>query len=249
MNPSPVGASLPQLPETALLIDPDGLWDVPLDALPSFGGRFQWKLSTVPWPPEIDGFSVRLANSTPEFDVGVGQRKGCVTVLVDSVIPIGLKDCGAILVCSRDAMVTAVASMAAAILSVSLANYVVEYGWKDALEVISRDVLLVAASMRDIDVDTIAACVTQTLGYFQGTSRIEPEAVMLGTIASERAPPHLRFFSNHTKSIRALSGWNCYSIVSCHLSMDLPPAAYLLATFPIPVLPGHRVLPRRRLPR
>ena len=175
-------------------------------------------------------------------------RKGCISVRVDSAIPIGPHECGAILACSHDTMSTAVTSTATATLTVALANHIVHIGWNDAQEVISRDVLIVAASMHATDADTLSGCTARTPGYFQRASRIEPEAVLRGAIAADQEPPSLRDMSNSAHSIRSISALSCHQIVACHLSTQPHAAAVLLATFPISVLPGQRVRARRRWP-
>lgn len=245
---SPTGGAQPRHPFPAVLIDPHGLWSAPLDVLPSFDGRVQWLRSTTPWPPETDGLSIRLANSSAECQSGAERWTGCVTALVDAAVPIGLHGCSAILACSHDTMSTAVVAMATAILTVALANHIAHFGWSDAREIISRDVLMVAAPMHAADADTISGCAARTLGYFQGTSRIEPEAVILGIIASDKEPPGLRDMTDFAHSIRSMSGLTCYQIVACHLSKQAHATAFLLATFPIPALPGQRIRARRRWP-
>lgn len=244
----PTGSAQPRHPFPAMLVDPHGLWDAPLDVLPSFDGRVQWLRSTTSRSPHADGLSIRLARSSAECQSDAELRTGCVTLLVDAAVPIGLQGCGAILVCSHDTMSTAVVAMATAILAVTLANHIAHFEWSDAREIISRDVLMVAASMHAANPDTLSGCAARTLGYFQGASPIEPEAVILGVIASDKEPPGLRDITDLAHSIRSMSGLNCYQIVACHLSKQAHATAFLLATFPIPVLPGQRIRARRRWP-
>lgn len=248
-RPDLTAAVQPAHPFTPLLIDPHGLWSETLDVLPAFDGHVRWETSQTQSQPKTDGLSIRLTNTLADYQSGAEHQKGSVTVLVDSEVPIGLHGCGAILTCSRDTLSAAVAAMAGAIFAVALANHVAHFGWGDVLEVISRDVLMVAVSMPGIDSATIASSAVRTLGYFQGVSRIEPEAVMLGAIASAENPPSLGDMSKLSSSIRAISGLSCHQIVACHLSKQRKAAAFLLATFPIPALPGQPVRARRRWPR
>jgi hypothetical protein len=130
-----------------------------------------------------------------------------------------------------------------------MANHVIGYEWKELLDVLTRDTLVIAARAGSAGHDTTAACALRNLAYFQGDNRIEPEATILGITLPRHRAPDLSEMGQISSSLRALTGLRCHQLTGYRLVPGEDEVAFLLATYPIPALPGERIRARRRWPR
>jgi hypothetical protein len=233
----------------AIIVDPDEFWSEPLNTLPSFDDKVQWAISpTEPRAGEAD-LCFRLAKNLDAAGKRTKTDMTCVTVLVDTAVPLGLRDCGAVLACSQSTMHEAIVAAAGALFTVATANHVVSFEWSELAEVLSRDTLIVAAKASSANLDSVAACALRYLGYFQGTSRIEPETTVLGIVLPQVRTLRLSDMSKYGSSLRAVASHRCHQLIGYRLAFGQDEAAFLLATYPIPGLPGGAVRAQPRWPR
>ena len=225
------------------IVDPLGLWEA-CGNLPDFGGRVAWRVSADAdaTPDPTPDFVIRLATDLAPLAGRRPQRAG-VSVLVDSVVPIGARGCGPILACSRDAVRSAVETLAQAIFRVALADQVVHYEWSEIEELLRGDCLLIVRSLPAVSPDAFAAAAIGAVAYFQGRTRIEPESLLLGLAAPGTLPLVQR--REFTRPLLALAGHHCVFLAGVHTQRGQPPEAALLLTFPMPRMPGEGVRPQR----
>ncbi|QBR04402.1 hypothetical protein [Paraburkholderia pallida] len=225
----------------ATIVDPEGFWTKPLSMLPSCGDKVHWSMSPTEPPAREADLCFQLAGKLNEPGSQPPDHTARITVLVDTSLPLGHRDCGAVLVCAHSTMHEAIAAAAGALFTVATANHVVRFQWAELLDVLSCDTLMVASKAGSADHDSITRCALQNLGYFQGASRVEPEATLLGIAVPQVRPPRLRDMVKVASSLRALVGQRCYQLIGYRLTSGPDEDAFLLATFPIPALPGGAV--------
>ena len=229
------------------IVDALGLWE-PGSELPDFGGRVAWRVSADadatpdPAPGAPPDFVIRLAT---DLALLAGRRpaRAGVSVLVDSVVPIGARGCGPILACPRDEVRSAVETLAQAVFRVALADQVVHYEWSEIEELLRGDCLVLVRSLPAASPDAFAAAAIGAVAYFQGRTRIEPEGLLLGLAA----PGTLSLVQRRdfTRPLLALAGHHCAFLAGVHTQHGQPPEAALLLTFPVPRMPGEDVRPQR----
>lgn len=229
---------------TVQIVDAAGLLE-PGGALPDFGGRVAWRLSVdahtpAEAPPD---FVITLTRDTAELADRRPQRVG-VSVVVDSPIPIGLRDCGALLACERGEVRDTVATLAHAIFRVALADQVVRYDWMEIEELLRGDCLLIVRALPASSTDAFASAAIGAIAYFQGRTRIEPDSLLLGIAAPEILPLTQR--RELTRPLLALAGHHCAFLAGVHTRRGHSPEAALLLTYPIPRMPGEVVRPKLR---
>lgn len=236
-------------PRRAVIVDHEGLWTKSMGILPSFGGSVRWSRSTTAVLPGEAELVLILTRGLVAPGISAQQDAASITVLVDAPVALGHHGCGAVLACTHATMHEAVAAAAGALFTVAFANHVTGYQWDELLDVLSRDTLLVAAKAERADEDSIAVCAVRSLGYFQGRSRIEPEAVVLGIAVPRVRAPRLTVMGRISSSLRALTGHSCQQMTGYQLTSGTHEAVFLLAALPIPALPGAPVRALRRWPR
>ncbi|VVD29241.1 hypothetical protein [Paraburkholderia dioscoreae] len=229
------------------IVDALGLWGSG-NELPDFGSRVAWRVSA-----DADATPDSTPDATPDFVIRVATdleplagrrgRPAGVSVLVDSVVPIGARGCGPILACPHDEVRSAVETLAQAVFRVALADQVVLYEWSEIEELLRGDCLVLVRSLPAASPDAFAAAAIGAVAYFQGRTRIEPEGLLLGLAAPGTLPLVQR--RDFTRPLLALAGHHCAFLAGVHTHRGQPPEAALLLTFPMPRLPGEDVRAQR----
>lgn len=226
------------------IVDRHGLWQGTESGLPSFDGRVTWQ--TTAWAdaeqyvqPDL---SITVARDLAHLSDN-GLPRAAVSVLVDTNVPIGLRHCGPIVACQRGELQDVISTLAQAVFRVALADQVVSYDWVEIEEFLRPDCLLVVRSLPAASAEAFAAAAINAACHFQGSSRIEPDGLLLGIAAPSVIPLVQR--RNFTRPLQTLAGYHCHFLAGVHTHRGLPPEAALLLSFPIPRMPGEHVRPGR----